>query len=248
MKVKPSQLSNVLGFSPAAISMAIKRDQLNKTLDGQIDLDDQKNYLWITKRLAKQGCQVPHKISALFQATPITDSEKSEEKNNNQNKELIEEENSDKVNNDQEEITFKSVLQKEAIETQRLKEKAQAEKATEQAAQEKIKTSLMRKELIKINPYARLLVNIVAAERNKILNMLPSIAQQVLDSNKTAISSGKIDTQITFDMVNIWQLELEKIYKDTDRELKNKVRQAKDQLIVIDDSEDIEKGAVKNAN
>ena len=77
MKVKYIEVARLLKKPAGTISMAVARGKLNKTLDNRIDLDDATNHAWITKRLAKQGCEIPQEISTLFEATPITENEKS---------------------------------------------------------------------------------------------------------------------------------------------------------------------------
>ena len=247
MKVKPGKLSKVLGLTPAAITMALKRGSLNKTLDGLIDLEDRVNYNWIYIRLTKQGCEIPQKISTLFQATPITESEKGAENNNNLPAAQLAPETIDNCSPviGPQEIE-KSRAAKEITETQRKKDRSLSDKAFEQAAQEKIKTALMRRELIKINPFGRLLFNIKAAERTQILSAIPNISQQILDNIKSALTENKSDTEILFKLQADWQAALEKIFEAIDRELKNKIRQAKDKLMVIDDSNEIE--AQKNVS
>jgi phage terminase Nu1 subunit (DNA packaging protein) len=242
MKVKPVDLARVLKKTQAAISLAASRGKLNKTLDGLIDLDDAINHNWIVKRLSKlpnykqQGCEIPQKISALFEATPLTANEKS--KGNAEATPppaptapdaAVSAPEPDEVERDR--------AARLIADTQRTLDKAKAEEAKAKAEIAQIKAANMRRELIQINPFARLLFNILAAVRTKILSAVPNIAQRMLDEIKSALTDEKTDTEILMLIKDIWHDELAKIFTEGDKEMKNKVRQAKNDLAVLDDEE-----------
>lgn len=247
MKVKYIEVARLLKKPAGTISMAVARGKLNKTLDNRIDLDDATNHAWICKRLAKQGCEIPQEISALFQATPITENEKSKG-----NVEAIKPPASAAkgggaasvpVPPDGAEVAPVEVDPTEAkaardvITNARVKENALTESAVAKAEQEKIKAAEARKELIRINPFGRLLFNVKSAERTQVSNAIPNIAQLTLDDIKSALNDKKSDTEIIMQMQERWKIELNKIYVAIDRELKSKIRQAKNQLIITDDDE-----------
>ena len=107
-------------------------------------------------------------------------------------------------------------------------------KDTENKAElSRLKIEEQSRELIKINPLARLLFYIVSALRTQIINIMPNLAQVVLDDIKSALINDlpkekKItDAEIRLKMQERWLNEITKIFKNTDSELKNKIRQIK---------------------
>ena len=247
MKVKYIQVARLLNIPAGTISMALKRGSLNKTLDGRIDLDDVINHAWICKRLlklpqyAQQGCEIPQDISALFKATPITENEKNKNKNGviKAPPEPLEipPDESDTPAPDDPAAAARNKNAIEMTETQRTKDKANAELAVAKAELEKVKVAEARRELIKIKPYARLLFNIVSASRIQIDNAIPNAAQKLLDDIKSALKDNKTDTEIIMMIQDAWRAELNPIYISIDRELKSKIRQAKNELMVTDGHE-----------
>lgn len=238
MKVKPSELASKLTMTPAAITMAVTRGKLNKTLDGLIDLDDSINHAWIIKRLTKQGCEIPQKISALFKATPLTEDGKSDKKNNGGQQAPAE--GGDRLPESAEDNAERErqAAAKQISRNQLIIESSKAREAKSRAAISEMKEAHMRRELIQINPFARFLFNIRSAERSRILNAVPNIAQLVMDEIKSALNENKSDTEILMQIKKTWQGELSIIYEAADRELKSKIRQARDKLSITDDDED----------
>jgi hypothetical protein len=311
VKINPGQLATVLELSPSAISMAIKRDSLNKTVSDEIDLDDLKNHTWITRRvdkLRRKGREIPQDIKILFLATPITDDKKSNQKNdvNNQSKvppapggnsadngagtHEVSASEADEPPSEGKVDPAEAERQRVAIESSQVSrdlDKAKLDEARSKADISKIKVSEMRRELIRVNPFGRMLFNIKAAERTQVLNAIPNIAQHIVDEIKSALKENIPDfeslIEIETDICDLkdecpngiliknlqaeWQnylkeqaassalimiiqklcqKELSKIFESTDKELKNKIRQAKNQLIVTDDEDTIPPKETKN--
>ena len=238
MKVKPGELAKVLTVSPSVISMAISRETLNKTLEGQIDLDDSKNHAWICKKLNKQGCVVPVDISTLFKATPLTVND------NNAQQNLAKKTTPDKVqddNNEPSEAAIELKRQSKIISELSLRtDKAKASDAENKAELSALKIKEQSRELIQINPLARLLFHILSAQRTQLINMMSNLAQVNLDDIKSALINDlpkkeKLnDAEIRSKMQERWLDELSKILKNTDLELKNKIRQIKKKPNIIE--------------
>ena len=255
MRVKFSLLAKVLGYSPAAITLAVKRDSLNKTVDKQIDLDDLKNRAWITKKLISQGCEIPQDFYSIFKATPITENEKSDSKNNGNNEpdtppvsaqpappappEHGEDEPGETSQNAlgaMSEIELRE-LQKHVSETARTLGQAKADKAVADASAALTKAANLRRSLIEVNPLARLLFGIVSAQRTQVNNLLPNLAQNMLDEIKNALAEDKPTSEILMMIRELWNKDLSKIYKSIDKELKYRIRKAKKQEITDEDFE-----------
>lgn len=270
MKVNPGQLATVLELSPSAISMAIKRDSLHKTVSDEIDLDDLKNHTWITRRadkLRRKGREIPQDIKILFLATPITDDEKNNQKNNVNNQAKIplvrggdgadngagtHEVAADKADEpppEGEVDPTEAERKRVAIESSQVSrdlDKAKLADAQAKASISEINAAEKRRKLIKINPFGRMLFNIKSAERSQVLNAIPNIAQLILDEIKSALNDSTHDAETLMTIQKLWKSEISKIYKATDRELSAKLRQAKNQLIVTDDDNSIDIDAVND--
>lgn len=255
MKVRLIDLAKVLGYSSAAITLAVKRDKLNKAVGNMIDLDDLKNRAWITKRLIKQGCEIPQDINFLFLATPITENEKSNSKINGNNEpvpppirapeaspappqaaDVAPESTNENALGAMSEAELRE-LQRHVSKTQRTLEQARADKAVADASSAQTKAANLRRSLIEVNPLARLLFGIVSAQRTQVNNLLPNLAQNMLDEIKNALAEEKPTSEILMMIRELWNKDLSKIYKAIDKELKYRIRKAKKQEITTEDFE-----------
>jgi hypothetical protein len=222
--------------------MAVKRGSLNKTLAGLIDLDDAVNHAWFLKRLIKQckkqGCEVPE-FSTLFEATPITDIKNNATQNNNNNSHKTKQFELDSEEKTPDEIA-QAAASKEITATQRRFDNAKASDFENKAEISNLKLLELKRELIQINPLARLLFYILSAQRTQEINMMSNLSQIVLDDIKTALINDLpkekklTDAEIRVNIQDRWLKEHSKIYKNIDSELKNKIRQMKNKPNILE--------------
>lgn len=247
MKVKPSALAIMLGMTPSSITMAVGRDSLNKTVAGLIDTDDLKNRDWITRRLAKQGREIPQDFCALFKATPVTENEKSESNNSSnktpeppgqpaaqggqqplpQGQQAAPEGVQEGIGDAEVDAEAQAKVDKQISQNALKLDTAKADKAFADARLAETKAANERRELIEINPLARLLFGVVAAQRTQSFNAIPNISSFMLDDIQSAWDSGKSRTEILMQIQKTWQDELSVIYKAIDKELTYRVKKAK---------------------
>ena len=256
MLVKPVELATMLGYSESGVSLAVKRNRIERREDGLIDLSVKLNYQWLCTALSKQGREIPQEISALFEGyASITDINKQ----NNQTSKVLTttgqgvagkaskegmpaggtggvegdtppaSEDDLKTLSETEQEVIASGVSKSERDYKYWRAKAQ-EEVYETA---RIKNLELRGSLIPINPLGRFLEGIIEGGRTQILNSITGIVKASLDIIKNGLEVDadgkrmKEDSEIIMEIIEIWTMEIEKIFTNTDKDLVSRIRQMK---------------------
>ncbi len=266
MLVKPVELATILRYSESGISLAIKRKKIERREDGYIDLTTEDNYKWLCTVLAKQGREIPQKISTLFEGLRhITDNDNEEKlastgisqagaadmeehtasgggvDNTNTPPKLSDSKTLSKV--EQNKIAI------ESTETERSYRYWRAKKQKEEYLSVQIKNDESRGLLIQINPLGRFLEAIIEGGRNAIINSITSNVRATIDIIKNGLELDKDgkrikeDSELILEAVQMWTENIKKIFISNDTDLKSRIKQMK---IDIKTKEKIGKGKDKN--
>jgi len=206
----------VLGYKPAAVSVAVKRGKLNKAQDGTIDITNSKNKQWITEALLKNNRIVPDDLTRLFEGVRlITETEKEQPQT------LPLNEGPASVN--QSVLLCDPELQKSTNDYKRF----QANKMKYDAEAARTRALELRGQLVSINPFGKFLMGLIAASREQVLNSIPNIAQLVLDEIKSGLDLNKTDSEMLLSLNDVWTTEIEKIFMAMDTDIKTRIQHAK---------------------
>jgi len=220
MRVRPIDLTRVLGYKPAAVSVAVKRGKLNKGTDGLIDLTDAKNKRWVADALLKNNRVVPDDLTRLFEGVRlITETEKEQS-------EILPLDNAapDTSNNPSAPLPQ---VDPELAKNKNALERFRAEKMKYDAEASKTKALEARGQLVSINPFGKFIMGLVGASREQVLNAIPNISQLILDEIKSGLDLNKTDSELLLNMNDTWTTEIEKIFMTIDTDVKTKIQHAK---------------------